>query len=127
MLNHTILTGRLVRDPELRYTSSGVPVTNFTLAVNKNYKNDSGETEADFINCVAWRQVGETIGHLTHKGALIGVRGRLQSRSFESDGKTVYVTEVNVEEFAFLEKKKEEPAVAPEQFKPAYQSKYQKK
>lgn len=106
MINRTVLTGRLVRDPELRYTPSGVAVCNFTLAVNRPFLNASGEREADFINCVVWRNPAENLAKYIKKGGLIGVDGRLQSRSYEHEGNTVYVTEVVADNVQFLEVKK---------------------
>lgn len=106
MINRTVLTGRLVRDPELRYTPIGVAVANFTLAVNRPFANASGEREADFISCVVWRKPAENLAKYIKKGGLIGVDGRLQSRSYEQDGKTVYVTEVVADNVQFLEVKK---------------------
>lgn len=109
MINSVNLTGRLTKDPELRYTPNGVPVANITLAVNRPFKNSDGEQEADFIMIVAWRTVAEIMANHLKKGSLIGVTGRIQSRVFEGqDGKNVYVTEVLAEQFSFLEGKKDE-------------------
>lgn len=106
MLNNVVLAGRLTKDPDLRFTPSGVPVANFTIAVQRDYKNEQGEYDADFFNCVAWRDTGERIGNLLKKGSFISVIGKLENRNFEGqDGKKVYVTEVNVNMFHFLEKK----------------------
>lgn len=107
MLNRTILVGRLTRDPDLRYTPSGVAVVNFTVAANRPFKNQQGEQEADFIGCVAWRKQAENLSNYMKKGQMIGVDGRLQSRSYEGkDGKMVYVTEVLAESIQFLEPKR---------------------
>lgn len=104
MINRTVLAGRLVRDPELRYTSNGVAVSNFTLACNRPFKNQDGEQEADFIQCVAWRKQAENIANYMKKGSLVGIDGRIQTRSYEGqDGKMVYVTEVLAESIQFLE------------------------
>jgi single-strand DNA-binding protein len=106
MLNSVNLTGRLTKDPELRYTPSGVAVTTFTLAVARPFSNDKGEKETDFLNCVTWRKTAETIANHVKKGSLIGVTGRLQSRSYDDQsGKRVFVTEVNCDQFTFLENK----------------------
>jgi single-strand DNA-binding protein len=106
MMNRTILVGRLTKDPELRYTPSGVAVATFTLAVNRPFKNQAGENEADFINCVVWKRAAENVANFLKKGSLAGVDGRLQSRSYEGqDGKRVYVTEVVAESVQFLEPK----------------------
>ncbi|WP_209124502.1 single-stranded DNA-binding protein [Alkalihalobacillus sp. BA299] len=105
-MNRTILVGRLTKDPELRYTPSGVAVATFTLAVNRTFTNQQGEREADFINCVVWRKPAENVANFLKKGSLAGVDGRLQSRSYEGqDGKRVFVTEVVAESVQFLEPK----------------------
>lgn len=104
MINRVVLVGRLTRDPELRYTPSGVPVANFTLAVNRTFTNQQGEREADFINCVIWRRPAENVANYLKKGSLAGVEGRIQTRSYEGqDGKRVYVTEVVADSVQFLE------------------------
>lgn len=107
MLNRSVLVGRLTKDPELRYTSNGAAAGSFTLAVNRNFTNAQGEREADFINCVIWRKAAETFTQWTHKGSLVAVDGRLQTRNYENNqGITVYVTELVVDEFSFLESNK---------------------
>ncbi|WP_088816341.1 MULTISPECIES: single-stranded DNA-binding protein [Listeria] len=104
MMNRVLLVGRLTKDPELRYTPSGVAVCTFTLAVNRAFTNQQGEREADFINCVVWRRPAENVANFLKKGSLAGVDGRLQSRHYEGqDGKRVYVTEVVAESVQFLE------------------------
>lgn len=104
MINNTVLVGRLTKDVELRYTPSNVAVATFTLAVNRTFKNESGEREADFINCVMWRQQAENLANWVKKGALIGVTGRIQTRSYDNQqGQRVYVTEVVAEQFQLLE------------------------
>lgn len=106
MINNVTLVGRLVGDPELRFTSQGVAVAQFRLAVNRNYTNQNGEREADFISCVVWRKPAETLANYARKGSLLGVTGRIQTRNFENQqGQKVYVTEVVVEEFQLLESK----------------------
>ena len=106
MINRTTLTGRLTNDIELKYTPSGSAVGNFRLAVNRAFTNPNGERETDFINCVVWKKTAENFANFTHKGALVGVDGRIQTRNYEDkDGKRVYVTEVVVENFALLEPK----------------------
>ena len=85
MLNQTVLVGRLVRDPELNQTENGNKVTNITLAVPRNYKNVDGEYETDFINCVLWKGVAENAAEYCHKGDLLGVKGRIQTRTIELD------------------------------------------
>jgi len=104
MLNRVVLVGRLTRDPDLRYTASGVAVANFTVAANRPFRNQQGEQEADFINCVVWRKTAENLANYMRKGSMIGVDGRIQTRSYEGqDGKMVYVTEVLAENIQFLE------------------------
>lgn len=106
MMNRVVLVGRLTRDPELRYTPSGVAVATFTLAVNRTFTNQQGEREADFINCVVWRRPAENVANFLKKGSLAGVDGRLQTRSYEDQtGRRVYVTEVVADSVQFLEPK----------------------
>lgn len=106
MMNSTCLVGRLTKDVELRYTPSNVAVATFTLAVNRTFKNENGEREADFINCVMWRQQAENLANWAKKGALIGIIGRIQTRSYDNQqGQRVYVTEVVAEQFQLLESK----------------------
>lgn len=104
MLNRVVLTGRLTKDPELRYTNSGTAVATFTLAVDRQFKNQNNEREADFIQCVVWRKSAENFANFTHKGSLVGVDGRVSTRNYENNqGQRVYVTEVTVDNFALLE------------------------
>ncbi len=104
MLNRIILIGRLTRDPELRYTPSGVATTTFTLAVDRNFTGQNGEREADFIPIVTWRQLAETCANYLRKGRLCAVEGRIQVRNYENnEGKRVYVTEVVADNVRFLE------------------------
>ncbi|MGN7457155.1 single-stranded DNA-binding protein [Paenibacillus pasadenensis] len=104
MLNRVILIGRLTRDPELRYTPSGVAVTQFTLAVDRPFNSQSGEREADFIPIVTWRQLAETCANYLRKGRLAAVEGRMQVRNYENnEGKRVYVTEIIADNVRFLE------------------------
>lgn len=104
MLNRAILVGRLTRDPEMRYTSDGTATVSFSLAVNRQFKNKQGEREADFINCVIWRKAAETFCNYTHKGSQVAIDGRIQARNYEnSEGTRVYVTEIVVENFSFLD------------------------
>lgn len=106
MINRVVLVGRLTKDADLRYTSSGTAVASFTVAVNRQFTNQSGEREADFINCVAWRKTAETLANFTRKGSLVGVEGRIQTRSYDNQqGQRVYVTEVVVDTFSMLESK----------------------
>ena len=104
MMNKAILIGRLTRDPELRTTSNDISVTSFTIAVDRNFNNQQGEKETDFIPIVAWRKLAETCAKYLAKGRLVAVSGRMQVRSYEGkDGKR-YVTEVVADEVQFLEK-----------------------
>ena len=99
-------TGRLTRDPEIKNTTTGKAVANFTLAVDRRFKNQDGQKEADFINCQAWGKTAEVLGQYTQKGSRIGVVGRLQVRSYDAqDGTKRWVTEVIVDELEFLESK----------------------
>ncbi|MER2254687.1 MAG: single-stranded DNA-binding protein [Priestia megaterium] len=105
MINRVVLVGRLTKDPELRYTPSGVPMARFTIAVNRTFSNEQGEREADFIGCIAWRKQAENLANFMKKGSLIGVEGRIQTGSFEGqDGKRVYTTDVISDSIQFLEK-----------------------
>ncbi|WP_369350423.1 single-stranded DNA-binding protein [Streptococcus hillyeri] len=109
MINNVVLVGRMTRDAELRYTPSNVAVATFTLAVNRTFKNDAGEREADFINCVIWRQSAENLANWAKKGALIGITGRIQTRNYENQqGQRVYVTEVVAESFQLLESRNQQ-------------------
>lgn len=106
MINRVVLVGRLVADPELRTTGSGISVGSFRLAVNRPYKDKNGNREADFVSCIIWRKSAEVFSNFTKKGTLIAIDGRLQTRNYKKkDGNTVYVTEVVVENWSFLEKK----------------------
>nr|WP_027725624.1 single-stranded DNA-binding protein [Tuberibacillus calidus] len=120
MINRVILVGRLTRDPELRYTPSGVAVANFTIAVNRPFTNQQGEREADFIQIVVWRRQAENVANFVGKGSLVGIDGRLQTRSYDnSEGRRVYVTEVVADNVQFLEPKGargQAPAMNPSSF-----------
>ncbi len=105
MINATILVGRLVKTPELKSTQSNIYFTNFTIAVNRQFKSESGEQEADFINCITWRKQAENLCKYQTKGSLIGVQGRIQTRSYEADNGTRYITEVVADSIQFLETK----------------------
>ena len=108
MINNVTLVGRMTRDAELRYTPQNQAVATFSLAVNRPFKSQNGEREADFINCVIWRQQAENLANWAKKGALIGITGRIQTRSYENQqGQRVYVTEVVAEQFQLLESQKE--------------------
>jgi len=114
MINRVVLIGRLTKDVEVRYTQSGVAVGTLSLAVNRPFTNASGEREADFINGVIWRKSAENFANFTHKGALVAIEGRLQTRNYEDgNGKRVYVTEVVADNFSLLEKKSDGQQSAP--------------
>lgn len=104
MMNRVVLVGRLTRDPELRYTPNGVAVANFTVACNRPFSSQDGNREADFINCVVWRRPAENLANYMKKGSLIGVDGRIQTRSYDNqEGKRVFITEVVADSIQFLE------------------------
>lgn len=108
MINNVTLVGRLTKSPEVKVLGQGTAVCNFTLAVNRPYKNaDTGENEADFIQCQAWKGQAEFIGAYLEKGSLIGITGAINTRTYDKDGVTKYITEVNVNQVQSLEKKKE--------------------
>ena len=107
MLNKAILMGRLVRDPEMRYTQNNTSVTSFTLAVNRDRKDVNGEFQTDFIDCVAWGRQGEFVKQWFTKGMLAVVVGRIQSRNWEDkNGNKRTTIEINVDEMQFGETKK---------------------
>lgn len=111
MINRVVLTGRLTRDVELRYTTSGSAVASFTLAVDRSFTNANGEREADFINAVIWRKQAENFANFFSKGSLVGIEGRLQTRSYDDqNGQRRYVTEVVVDNFTFLESRADREA-----------------
>ena len=94
-MNKVILVGNLTKDVEYQTTASGVSVCRFTVAVNRKFKNESGEYDSDFINCVAWRNTADFISKYAHKGNKVGVSGSIQTRSYDAqDGTKKYVTEV---------------------------------
>lgn len=109
MINNVTLVGRLTKDVELKYTPSNVANVSFTLAVNRTFKNANGEREADFINCVIWRQSAENFANWAKKGALIGITGRIQTRNYENQqGQRVYITEVIADNFQMLESRSQQ-------------------
>ena len=105
MINNVVLIGRLTKELDLRYTSNnGQAVASFNIAVNRQFTNAKGEREADFINCVIWRKPAENMANFTKKGSLVGLEGRIQTRSYDNQqGQRVYVTEVVVDNFSLLE------------------------
>ena len=109
MINNVTLVGRLTKDVELKYTPANQAVAQFTLAVNRTFKNANGERETDFINCVIWRQAAENLANWAKKGALIGITGRIQTRNYDNaQGQRVYVTEVIAENFQMLESRNQQ-------------------
>jgi single-strand DNA-binding protein len=103
LLNRIVLIGRLTRDPELRYTSNGTPVCNFTLAVERNYTNRQGERDVDFINIVTWRGLAENCARHLGKGRLVGVDGSLHIRKSENNNRTYINPEVTADNVRFLD------------------------
>jgi single-strand DNA-binding protein len=107
-MNKVVLMGRLTKDPELRYTASGIAVARFTLAVDRGFKNQQGEKQADFIPITVWRGAAESCAKYLSKGRLVAVVGRIQTGSYDKDGQRVYTTDVVADEVRFLEFKKEQ-------------------
>ncbi|MDO9628403.1 MAG: single-stranded DNA-binding protein [Acholeplasmataceae bacterium] len=105
MINRVILVGRITKDPEIKSTQSNIAVVSFTLAVNRQFADQAGEKQADFIQCVVWRKQAENLARFVRKGALLGVEGRIQTRTYEADNGTRYVTEVVCDSVQFLESK----------------------
>lgn len=107
MLNQTVLVGRLTSDPKVHELEGGNKVASITLAVPRSYKNTNGEYDTDFIPCVLWKGVAENAAEYCHKGDLIGIRGRIESRKYETeDNKMREKTEVVAEKLTFLSSKK---------------------
>jgi len=110
MLNKFICVGRLARDPELKTTGNGTSVASFTLAVNRRFKNADGGYDADFINCVAWRQSAEYLCKNYSKGDMVGISGSIQTRNYEKDGSKIYITEVVADEIHYVGGRKQTEA-----------------
>jgi single-strand DNA-binding protein len=110
-LNKAMLIGRLGKDPEIRYSQAGSAVTNFSIAVSENWTDKQGQKneKTEWINCVAFGKQAETLEKYLKKGSLVYVEGRIQTDSYEKDGKTVYSTKINIGNFQFLDSKKSEP------------------
>ncbi|MGT2812155.1 single-stranded DNA-binding protein [Streptococcus minor] len=102
-MNKTLLIGRLTATPELTQTPNGKSVTHVTVAVNRRFKNENGEREADFLNVVVWGKLAETLVSYAGKGSLISIEGELRTRKYEKDGSNRYVTEVLCQTFQLLE------------------------
>lgn len=104
-MNSVNIIGRLTRDPELKKTQSGISVVKFTLAVNRSFKDDSGETQADYISCIAWRAQADNLAKYMRQGSLIGIEGRIQTGSYETEQGMRYTTDVVANNITFLESK----------------------
>lgn len=125
MINRVVLVGRLTKDVEVRKTQSGLSCANFTVACDRFRKKDDQEQSADFINCVAWRQAADFLGSYAQKGMLVGIDGKIQTRSYENrDGQKVYITEVLADSVQILETKK---AAAPSSDRPRGTESYKTK
>lgn len=106
MINNVVLVGRLTKDPELRYSSSNIPMVYFTIAVNRTFSDQSGNRQADFINCTVFRKQAENMARFLSKGSLIGVQGRIQTRNYQGkDGNMVYATDIIADNIQYLESK----------------------
>ena len=103
MYNKVVLIGRLVRDPELRYTPSGKAVANFTLAVDRGFKDGEGNNQADFIRIVCWDKQAENVANNLGKGRLVCVDGSIRTGSYEKDGQKVYTTDIQASRIVFLD------------------------
>ena len=103
MINNVVLVGRLTKDPELMKTQSNISYVRFTLAVNRSFADQSGERQADFINCIAWRNQAENLARFMKQGSQIGLQGRIQTGSYETDQGTRYTTDVVADSIQFLE------------------------
>lgn len=112
-MNKVILVGRLTRDPELRNTPSGIACCTFTVACDRRYADQSGNRQADFLNCVAWRERAEFVAKYFSKGRRIGLEGSIQTRSYEKDGQNRTTTEILVDNVEFVENKPQ-PQTQPE-------------
>lgn len=114
MINHATLVGRLTKEVDLKHTNNGTAVASFTVAVDRNFKNAQGERDTDFISCVMWRKAAESFAKYTHKGSLVGVEGQIQTRTYDNkQGQKVYVTELVVDQFSFLDPKKTDAPAQP--------------
>ena len=120
MINRVVLVGRMTKDPVLRKTGTGASVTSFSVACDRRIKTE-GQPTADFINCVCWNKVADNTAQFTHKGSLVGVEGRIQTRSYDDQsGRRVYVTEVVADSVQFLEPKGTNSAAAVNAYTPDY-------
>ena len=125
-MNNVILMGRLTADPELRQTQSGIASCRFTIAVNRRFKNDNGEYDADFITCVAWRQTAEFVSRYFSKGSMIAVSGSLRTGKYQDKNHsdvTHYTTDVYVDNVEFTGEKKQQGTTTSNQQQPQQQQK----
>ncbi|NLG82150.1 MAG: single-stranded DNA-binding protein [Bacilli bacterium] len=114
MLNKVILIGRLTRDPEARMTTTGIPVTTFSLAVDRGYASQNGTRETDFFNCVCYRKIAENVARFCHKGKLVSVEGRIQNRTYDApDGTKRTITEIICENVIFLDSSRPQTEAQP--------------
>ncbi|WRP06394.1 single-stranded DNA-binding protein [Rossellomorea aquimaris] len=114
MINQVTLVGRLTKDPEVRKTLEGKSILNATIAVNRNYKNQKGQIDTDFVLCTIWNRAADNMEKYCRKGSVVGVTGRIQTRYYDNDqGKRTYVTEVVAENVRFMDSRRE-TAEAPE-------------
>lgn len=108
MINNVVLVGRLANDPELKYTASGMPVVNVRMAVDRGRKNENGDDETDWLDIVAFQKTAELVAQYCDKGSLVGIEGRIQSRSWQAqDGSKRYAVEIVANNVRFLESKQE--------------------
>lgn len=126
-MNKVCLTGRITKDPELRYTQSNIPCVMFTLAVDRGFKDSNGERITDFISCVAWRVQAEFLANYIRKGYLLEIEGQIQTRNYQDQqGQTRYVTEIMVDRIGNLQPKEQpqEPQYQPQQYQQPQQQGY---
>lgn len=120
-MNKVLLVGRITKDPEVRYTTSGIPSVQFSLAVDRGIRDANGNRQADFINCVVWRQQADFMSRYIKKGYLLSIEGRIQTRNYQGqDGQMRYVTEVVVDQIENLQPRDNTQGVVNQQ--PQYQS-----
>ena len=110
MLNQSIIVGRLTKDPEVILTENGRKMTQIVVAVNRSFKNMDGKYDTDFIRCVLWNGVAVSTSEFCKKGDLVGIKGRLQSSSYEANGETKYSVDIIAEKVTFLSSKRLEEA-----------------
>ncbi len=103
MVNSVVLVGRITKDPEIKYTNTGIPYVQFSVAVDRGVKDANGERQADFISCVAWRQTADFMSKFIKKGHMISIQGRIQTRNYQQDNQTRYITEVLCESVSSLQ------------------------